>query len=295
MSETFAVMCWKMLVFFFGASMASFAGVFAERYPANRSLMTRSSCDSCGAILQALDLVPVLSWVFLRGKCRRCSASIPVSYFLMELFLGCVALLLDATWFLPMTFFGIFSLFTAIATAGLFLSISLIDLKTMDVYDTPSIAAILLAILAVVSGQISLGSVTEVIFSWRVLANALMPGILGAAFMFLLWYGTAKQGFGDGDIMPASALCILLGYPFAILDLFVFAPFVGISLVLGKVFLRMKKGETFRNAYLECRKFPFVPALFLGWILLMLYLHCGFTWLPSNGIKLFFPENFFRF
>ncbi len=90
-------------VFLFGLAVGSFLNVCIDRLPRGRSLLSpRSHCDACGMRLTAHDLVPVLSYLLLRGKCRRCGASIPVRVPLVEaasglLFAGC-GLLFDNLW-----------------------------------------------------------------------------------------------------------------------------------------------------------------------------------------------------
>ena len=80
-----------------GAAVGSFLAVVLIRWPSGRSaLRGRSSCDGCGAPLSALELVPILSFAALRGRCRRCDGAIDRRQPLLELvgaLLGLVALL----------------------------------------------------------------------------------------------------------------------------------------------------------------------------------------------------------
>jgi|ERR1700736_3536250 len=66
-----------------GAAFGSFAGVVASR-GLRYSVGGRSRCDSCGRTLQWFELVPLLSYVSLRGRCRTCHASIGVRAFAWE-------------------------------------------------------------------------------------------------------------------------------------------------------------------------------------------------------------------
>jgi leader peptidase (prepilin peptidase) / N-methyltransferase len=72
-----------------GAAAGSYAGVVATR-GWRRSLSGRSVCDGCGRELRGWELVPVVSWVALRGRCARCRARIPVSLLVWELAGGVV-------------------------------------------------------------------------------------------------------------------------------------------------------------------------------------------------------------
>jgi leader peptidase (prepilin peptidase)/N-methyltransferase len=74
--------------------IGSFLGVVIIRLPARRPIaLGRSECDVCGQALGPLDLIPFLSWIGLRGRCRRCGAKLSVFYPLIEL-----AALVVAVW-----------------------------------------------------------------------------------------------------------------------------------------------------------------------------------------------------
>jgi hypothetical protein len=91
-----------------GASVGSFVNVCIYRWPRGLSVAApkRSFCPRCKQPIQALDNIPVLSWLWLGGHCRRCRAAIPISYFLMELFSGIGAALTFAKdgWIAAMCF-----------------------------------------------------------------------------------------------------------------------------------------------------------------------------------------------
>lgn len=78
-----------ILNFFIGASLASFVNLVVIRKCRNESIVwPRSHCDTCGNQLGAIDLIPVLSYIILIGKCRQCKQHIPISSFLVEILLG---------------------------------------------------------------------------------------------------------------------------------------------------------------------------------------------------------------
>ena len=82
-----------LIRFLLGAALFSFMNVVAWRLPRGMDpLQGRSHCPQCGHTLGAPDLVPVFSWLFLRGRCRHCGARIPVRYFLVEVLGGVLAL-----------------------------------------------------------------------------------------------------------------------------------------------------------------------------------------------------------
>lgn len=72
-----------------GTAVGSFLNVCIDRLPAGRPiLMSRSICDTCHRLLGPRDLVPLLSYLWLRERCRSCHASIPPRLFLVELLTG---------------------------------------------------------------------------------------------------------------------------------------------------------------------------------------------------------------
>ena len=85
-----------LIRFLLGAALFSFMNVVAWRLPRGMDpLKGRSVCPQCGHTLGAPDLVPVFSWLFLRGRCRHCGAHIPARYLLVELLGGVLALCVD--------------------------------------------------------------------------------------------------------------------------------------------------------------------------------------------------------
>ncbi|PCD02712.1 prepilin peptidase [Sphingomonas spermidinifaciens] len=76
---------WPVLLGVLGAVFGSFIAVIAIRWPAGERARGRSRCDACGETLGAGELVPVLSFVVQRGRCRRCGARIGRSHFIIEL------------------------------------------------------------------------------------------------------------------------------------------------------------------------------------------------------------------
>jgi len=66
--------------------VGSFLGVVVARLPAGESVVVgRSRCVACGRTLAVRDLIPILSWILLRGRCRDCNAQIPIRHLVMEL------------------------------------------------------------------------------------------------------------------------------------------------------------------------------------------------------------------
>ena len=108
-----------MIDFYFflvGSILASFLGLVIDRFPEQSIISPASHCDSCQTRLRPLDLIPILSQVFNRFRCRYCKATYPVWYALFELGLG--LLFLSYSWnFLSL---GQVILITAGLTLGIY-------------------------------------------------------------------------------------------------------------------------------------------------------------------------------
>ncbi len=184
-----------------GAAMGSFLHCAAWRIARRESFLKgRSRCPSCGKELGFVDLIPLLSWLFLRGRCRRCKAKIPVRYFLAELFFAAltVACLLA---------FGLSG--EALRCWGflccLFL-LSLVDLEISEIPDGALVAAALiwLATLPLV---------------WNGWADALLHLAAGLVFGALLLLVSLamdrllkKESLGGGDIKLLAVIGLYLGF-----------------------------------------------------------------------------------
>jgi leader peptidase (prepilin peptidase)/N-methyltransferase len=96
---------WVMTVGLFGLATGSFLNVVAYRVPEGRSLWGRSHCPRCDHVLGPLDLLPVVGWILLLGRCRYCSQPIAWRYPAVELATGLLwagtAALVGASWVLP--------------------------------------------------------------------------------------------------------------------------------------------------------------------------------------------------
>ena len=105
-------------IYFFlvGSILASFLGLVIDRFPEQSIIQPASHCDSCQTRLRPLDLMPILSQVLNRFRCRYCKATYPVWYALFELGLG----LLFLSWYWGFLSLGQVILITAGLTLGIY-------------------------------------------------------------------------------------------------------------------------------------------------------------------------------
>lgn len=182
-----------------GLAIGSFLNVVIWRVPRKESVVRPPShCPQCETPISPRDNVPVLSWLFLSGKCRHCKNPIPVRYPLVEagcgvLFLA-VAARFGASWELPAYL---------VLTAAL-LAISIIDLEHFIVPDriTAPLTVSALALLGVAALAEGNG--------WR-FGRTLLGGVAYFAFLLLLNILYPK-GMGMGDVKLAFSLGLYLGW-----------------------------------------------------------------------------------
>lgn len=195
MPETFLKATLYFFTFLFGACIASFYNVVAERSALKESFVKgRSHCPKCGRELKAFELIPLLSYILLRGKCRGCGEKISIRYPLIELVGGLSALF--CVW---REGFGLKALL-GFYLLSLLITLSLIDFKTHEIPDGFHIA-LLPAVLAsfFTEPELSLGQ------------RALGFFIISVP-MLILAQLVGGIGFGGGDIKLMAVCGALLGW-----------------------------------------------------------------------------------
>jgi prepilin signal peptidase PulO-like enzyme (type II secretory pathway) len=175
-----------------GLAMGSFGNVVLSRIPGGESLNGRSRCPKCGRVLGVQELIPVLSWLALRGKCCGCRKPISVQYPLIEL--AAAALFIFA---LMYEGYAIVPTLTLAIVLWSMLMIAVIDLRTSLIPDVLTITLTLSA-LAYHFFTSSL---------WFDLSGM----VLGLAFLGVQWLGSRGKWVGSGDVFLAGALGLLAG------------------------------------------------------------------------------------
>lgn len=217
-----------------GLAVGSFLTVVAARVPARRSIVApRSSCPACASEIAWHDNVPLLSYVLLRGRCRHCSARIPLRYPLLELL---TALLVGASVLR-------FGLSLEALTAAVFCAV-LVVLSAIDVEHRIVPNRIVLPAAGVV---LALQLVREPSLEWPLAALAAAGALLLAALAY-------PKGLGMGDVKLALLLGAMLGSTVAV------ALGVGIlAALVPAIWLLARHGAKARKMGI-----PFAPFLALG-------------------------------
>lgn len=240
-----------LLTFVFGLLIGSFLNVVVLRYQTGRSLAGRSGCFSCGKKLNWLELIPVFSFVWQKGRCRECQSRISWQYPLVE----------SVTGFL---FASIYWLWGGNLLLVVLYWVIISTLIFITVYDfrhkiIPDRAVFFLIGLSLLQPALLM---TEPLSSG--LLKALIGGLAFSFPLFFLWFISRGRWLGFGDVKLALGLGLLLGWRLslsALISAFWLGALVSILLILwGKTQLwRHGKSYTMKS------EIPFAPFLILGW------------------------------
>lgn len=230
--------------------MGSFANVCIYRLPRNESIIWPSSkCPSCGTPIKPWDNVPLLSYLFLRGKCRACGKPISIKYPLVE----------GANGLLYLAVFYRFGLSSGSAFYFLFVSallvITFIDFEFQEIPDEITIPG---TVLGLIAGWLILPDpfIRFISLGYK---NSIIGTLLGFGLFYLVAFAS-RGGMGGGDIKMMSMVGAVLGWKGVL-----FTTFAGslTGSVIG-IYLMLFKGRGRKS------KIPFGPFLALGAVLSLL-------------------------
>ena len=212
-SLTTLILFWLLL----GVSFGSFINVLADRLPAGRSISRPPShCGTCDRRLTALDLIPVVSYLALRGRCRTCGASIGPRVFWVELLTGALFVGVAAH-IAPTDGAGWLRLILMSLYLLVFITVTVTDLEHQLILDVVIYPAIMLAVIGVAISDVA------------ALPTHLLGGALGAGLITMI-IGLVPGGMGWGDAKLAGFIGLVVGLnglPFALFVAFVSGGSVG--------------------------------------------------------------------
>ncbi len=221
------------LFFLLGLEIGSFLNVCIDRLPKEESIVKPPShCEACGHRLAAKDLIPLFSYLWLRGRCRYCRASIPGKLFFVELASGVICAFL--CWKYGLTP----ELGAMMFYAALFTIIFMVDLEKGVILNKIVYPAMAVAfILSVLQIQFELPQ--SELFQWPVggIANVAMGGGVGFLFFFVLAIAS-RGGMGWGDVKLAGLIGLATGFPMVLVAIVLGAVLGGI---VGVVLMAVRK------------------------------------------------------
>lgn len=261
------------IVFALGASIGSFLSVVVHRVPAGLSILyPPSRCPVCRHRLKPYENVPVLGWLWLKGRCSACKTPIPLRYPLLEACCGIVFIIIFALYGVSLQTLGYWLFF------GWLLALSLIDLDTMTLPDPLTQSGLVVGLVFQgLIGFLTTGTAAGTM-------QQLMEGVLGAVLGIWLLEAIALSGtillgqtaMGGGDAKLSAMMGAWIGWKMLLLAGFlacaVGAFAGGTAIALGRLNRR--------------QAFPFGPFLAIGGIVAALW---G-SEIVSLYLQVFFPS-----
>ncbi len=229
-----------------GAALGSFANVVIIRFHEEASLWGRSACPTCKKLLRPRHLIPIFSWLVLRGRCADCKAAIHIQYPLVEgaavLLAVIVAFRYDP--FVSPLLFG----------AELILILALLVPVVMDIRwkELPVEYLVVLGLFgAFIRGA---GFTFEGFFLTQLFFDLILPVVAASTFFGLQVYLSKGRWMGSGDIWFGGMMGAILGWPGVLVGVYLAYVIGGMVALFGLAFKIYKRGD----------RLPFAPALALG-------------------------------
>lgn len=192
-----------IIIFLYGIVIGSFLNVCIYRIPKKEDIVkVRSHCMNCGYKLEWYDLVPLFSYLFLKGRCRKCKTKLSVQYPLIEAANGILYVVI-----VIINGANVESLLYCLLSSAL-LTLSVIDFRT---YEIP--LGINIFILA-------LGLIRVAVYysDWL---NYLIGLLCVSTFLAVIYYATKGRGIGGGDVKLMAVCGLVLGWKLIILAFFI--------------------------------------------------------------------------
>lgn len=243
-----------ILIWVVGLAVGSFLNVVIYRLPRGESInRPRSHCPHCKTPLHWYDNIPVISYVFLMGKCRQCHERIAVRYPIVEL-------TNPILWMINYMLFGWswYTLLISVVTT-IFIIIAWIDIDEMLIPDCLNLILLVLSIIAIFV------TVPERAHDFAVSKWDHLFGLsIGVVFLTIRMIGlrfSKTEIIGCGDIKLIAVIGLLLGWQLTLLGI-MFASFLAVLVELPLRFLKRKAKED---------SLPFGPYLIFGFLLSLYY------------------------
>ena len=202
-----------IVAFLYGIVIGSFLNVLIFRIPKKENIVQSSHCMNCGRKLGWRDMVPVFSYIILRGRCRQCGARISIQYPLIEALNGVLYVIVFMA-----NGFTFSSVLYCLMTSALIV-IAVIDERT---YQIPVSQNLFLGLLGIIM----------TVYDFRHILSHIIGAVIVSLFLYGLYYFSSGKAIGGGDIKLMAYAGLLLGAIFAFI----------LACILGSVIhtIRMK-------------------------------------------------------
>lgn len=245
----------SIILFVFGLLIGSFLNATAGRWGTSRQNAKRSKCFQCGEKLTVVNLIPILSWLFQRGRCSSCFGSISARYPLIELmtaitFIGISVIAPSITW---LVFY--------LVVASIMILISLIDFDQFIIPHELSVSLIVLAWAQLFISPTTLTSTQPT--WWHFLAGPIL-----ATFFWGLWLITKGKGMGFADGTLALSIGWFLGLSMgitAVMSSFWIGTVISLLIITNAKLKNHSKTLSLKSAI------PFGPYLVISFLLVLIF------------------------
>ena len=239
------------IVFILGSIWGSFSNVCIHRLPNNKSVSRgRSYCPSCKKQIRWYDNIPIFSYVFLKAKCRDCSAKINVKYLLVELICA-----LSFVWFFYLFGLSLTTLLFFILSI-FFIIIFFIDLKHFIIPNELTFPLMAIGLLKSFDPNLNQ-------YLFPNFLNSLIGGVAGYIIIWMIIFIYKrlrnKEGMGLGDAKLLSAIGFWFGW-ISIPFILFFSSFIALVLAIPSLINKSKNLSS---------QIPFGPYLVIGCLIYM--------------------------
>ena len=195
-----------VIAFIFGIVIGSFLNVLIFRMPKGEDIASkRSHCMSCGYQLRWFDLIPLFSWIILRGRCRKCHEKISIQYPIIEALNGILYVVI-----LLLCGIKIDSILFCLASSAL-LALSVIDFRTYIIPIGFNIFILALGVIRIICKLAIDGDAL----------SSVVPYVIGmfavSVPLGILWFLSKGRAIGGGDVKLMGAAGLLLGWKLVLL------------------------------------------------------------------------------
>lgn len=255
----------SLFIFVFGLIVGSFINCVVYRLESGKSFLRgRSYCPNCKHGLNWNDLIPVFSFLYLKGRCRYCGNKISAQYPIVEISTGIIFIMIFNFQFLSFKEFSVFNfqniiyLLFLLVVASFLMIIFVFDLKHFIIPDKvlyPLIAIVFLyRVYFLIIGHLVFFRYSGLGVGYSNLTNYLLSALFASAFFWGIIFLTKGKGMGMGDAKFAVFMGLFLGFPDILVALF-FA--FSIGAIIGIMLMAFKKKKL-------KSEIPFGPFLIIG-------------------------------
>ena len=259
------------LVFIIGLIFGSFINAFVWRIHKNKNWVSdRSICPQCKHVLQAKYLIPVASWLWLRGKCAYCKKSISWQYPVVELLTGLIFAVSYLLWPASFDIYQIILFILWLKIIVLLISLMVYDIKWMLLPDKLVVPLTVLSLLFVLLLNVNPVDLAGILFA--LFGGAILFGIFYALFQL-----SKGAWIGGGDVKIAFALGLLAGTPINVILLLFMASVIGTITALPTLISK-------KNALKM--KIPFGPFLIVATVIVFFWGNNIINWYTTQILLL---------